>query len=75
MFGPELIRINEFSNDLIANARSAVSKNRAERGFLRRQPRNFAADENTTLVASRRRHFWDFLSISLVAQLSPQKVF
>jgi len=34
MFGPELIRINEFSNDLIANARSAVSKNRAERGFL-----------------------------------------
>jgi len=30
MFGPELIRINE----LIKIARSAVSKNRSERGFF-----------------------------------------
>jgi len=34
MFGPELIGINELINQLIKTARSAVSKNRAERGFL-----------------------------------------
>jgi len=37
---------------------------------LRRQPRNF---ENTTLVARRREHFWFFLAIFLVAQLSPKR--
>jgi len=34
IFGPELIRINWLINSLIKTARSAVSKNRAERGFL-----------------------------------------
>jgi len=33
-FGPELIRINPLINGLIKNAQSAVSKNRAERGFF-----------------------------------------
>jgi len=33
-FGPELIRINELINSLIKTARSAVSKNRAERSFF-----------------------------------------
>ena len=47
--------------------RSAVSKNRVERGFfLRCQPRNF---ENVTLVARRRMHFRGFLPVFLVAQL------
>ena len=33
MFGPELIRIKELINSIMKTARSAVSKNRAERGF------------------------------------------
>ena len=37
MFGPELIQINYWINELIKTAQSAVSKNRF---FLRRQPRN-----------------------------------
>jgi len=42
MFGPELIRINEFINLLIKTARSAVSKKLREARFffLLRQPRN-----------------------------------
>ena len=55
-------------NEWIKTARSAVSKN--PRFFLRRQPRNF---ENTTLVARRRKHFWVFLAIFLVAQISPKR--
>ena len=66
MFGPELIRINW----LIKTARSAVSKNRAQRNFFwRRHPRNF---ENMTLVAHRRVHFRFLLVIFLVAQLPPK---
>ena len=66
MFVPKSIRINQ----LYKTVRSAVSKNRVERGFfLRRQPRNF---ENGTLVARRRVHFQVFLVIFLVAPLPPK---
>jgi len=54
-------------NKLIKTARSAVSKNRVERGFC---PRKF---ENMTLVARRREHFRVFLAMFLVAQLSPKR--
>jgi len=65
MFSPELIRVNS----LIKTARSAFSKNRAERGlFLRRQLQNF---EN--IVARQKEHFRVFLAIFLVAQHSPKR--
>jgi len=71
MFGPELIWINALINQLIKTARSAVSKNYAERGFfLRCQPRNFG---NVTLVARQRVHFRGFLAIFLVVQLPPKR--
>jgi len=71
MFGPELIRMNSLINELIETAKRG-SKNRAELdfSFLQRQPRNF---ENTTLVARPREHFRCFLTIFLVAQLSPKR--
>jgi len=52
-FSKSSIRINE----LIKTMRSAISKSRAERDFLRRQPQNF---ENVTLAAHQRKHFWGF---------------
>jgi len=67
IFGPELIRINQFK--LIKTTRSAVSKNRAERDFfLRRQPRKF---ENMTLVGESIsggfwRYFWKLNSLQEV---------
>jgi len=68
IFGPELIRINE----LIKTARSAVLKNRTERGVVFY---GVILDffENMTLVARRRERVWGFLAIFLVAQPSPKR--
>jgi len=54
-------------------ARSAISKNRAERGFcLRRQARNF---ENMTLVVRRKQHFREFLAMFWLLNSLQKEVF
>ena len=76
--GSEEIRSFENSgNEIFSNYNETQSKEAKrkrnvclEQFFLRHQPRNF---ENMISVARRREHFWGFLAIFLVSQLSPKR--